>query len=61
MEREKSQGLDPSKTSISLKTAEDVKAHLETQLKQARLAAQQVETRVTISTQVFTGVLISER
>ncbi|KAG7216183.1 hypothetical protein INR49_029032 [Caranx melampygus] len=38
VEREKSQGIDPSKT---LKTAEDVKAHLENQLKQARLAAQQ--------------------
>lgn len=42
LEREKSQGLDPSKTGSSLKTAEEVKAHLENQLKQARLAAQQV-------------------
>ncbi|KAK2833852.1 hypothetical protein Q5P01_017741 [Channa striata] len=41
VEREKSQGLDPSKTGSSLKTAEEVKAHLENQLKQARLAAQQ--------------------
>lgn len=41
VEREKSQGIDPSK---ALKTAEDVKAHLENQLKQARLAAQQVGT-----------------
>ncbi|TMS15379.1 Nucleosome-remodeling factor subunit BPTF [Larimichthys crocea] len=41
VEREKSQGLDPSKTGSTLKTAEDVKAHLENQLKQARLAAQQ--------------------
>lgn len=45
VEREKSQGLDPSKTSGTLKTAEEVKAHLENQLKQARLAAQQVTTR----------------
>lgn len=44
VEREKSQGLDPSKTGSTLKTAEDVKAHLENQLKQARLAAQQVGT-----------------
>lgn len=44
VEREKSQGLDPSKTSGTLKTAEEVKAHLENQLKQARLAAQQVTT-----------------
>lgn len=44
VEREKSQGLDPSKTGSTLKTAEDVKAHLENQLKQARLAAQQVST-----------------
>ena len=43
MEKEKSQGGDPSKMGGSLKTAEDVKAHLEAQLKQARLAAQQVE------------------
>lgn len=42
MEREKSQGLDPLKSVSSLKTAEDVKAHLENQLRQARLAAQQV-------------------
>ncbi|KAA8585648.1 hypothetical protein FQN60_004342 [Etheostoma spectabile] len=41
VEREKSQGIDSSKTGSSLKTAEDVKAHLESQLKQARLAAQQ--------------------
>uniref|UniRef100_A0A3B4H348 Nucleosome-remodeling factor subunit BPTF-like n=1 Tax=Pundamilia nyererei TaxID=303518 RepID=A0A3B4H348_9CICH len=41
LEREKSQGGDPSKTGSSLKTAEEVKAHLENQLKQARLAAQQ--------------------
>uniref|UniRef100_A0A3B3WVM8 Bromodomain PHD finger transcription factor n=1 Tax=Poecilia mexicana TaxID=48701 RepID=A0A3B3WVM8_9TELE len=41
VEREKSQGLDPSKTGGTLKTAEEVKAHLENQLKQARLAAQQ--------------------
>ncbi|XP_054615497.1 nucleosome-remodeling factor subunit BPTF isoform X2 [Dunckerocampus dactyliophorus] len=41
LEREKSQGLDSSKTSSALKTSEDVKAHLENQLKQARLAAQQ--------------------
>ena len=44
VEREKSQGLDPSKSCSSLKTPEDVKAHLENQLKQARLAAQQVGT-----------------
>lgn len=42
LEREKSQGIDSSKTSSSLKTSEDVKAHLENQLKQARMAAQQV-------------------
>lgn len=47
VEREKSQGLDPSKTGSSLKTAEEVKAHLENQLKQARLAAQQVGTLYT--------------
>nr|XP_057905963.1 nucleosome-remodeling factor subunit BPTF isoform X2 [Doryrhamphus excisus] len=41
LEREKSQGLDSSKTSSTLKTSEDVKAHLENQLKQARLASQQ--------------------
>uniref|UniRef100_G3NV03 Bromodomain PHD finger transcription factor n=1 Tax=Gasterosteus aculeatus aculeatus TaxID=481459 RepID=G3NV03_GASAC len=41
LEREKSQGIDPSKSGGSLKTAEEVKAHLENQLKQARLAAQQ--------------------
>ncbi|XP_028310256.1 nucleosome-remodeling factor subunit BPTF isoform X2 [Gouania willdenowi] len=40
VEREKSQGAD-SKGVTSLKTAEDVKSHLENQLKQARLAAQQ--------------------
>lgn len=45
VEREKAQGLDPSKTGATLKTAEDVKAHLENQLKQARLAAQQVRAR----------------
>lgn len=44
LEREKSQGIDPSKSGGSLKTAEEVKAHLENQLKQARLAAQQVST-----------------
>lgn len=49
VERERSQGIDPSKTSSSLKTAEDVKAHLENQLKQARLAAQQVGTLYTAS------------
>lgn len=53
MEREKSQGLDPSKTGSSLKTAEEVKAHLENQLKQARLAAQQVGTLYTTHTQGF--------
>lgn len=42
VEREKSQGTDSSKVSSCLKTAEEVKAHLETQLKQQRLAAQQV-------------------
>ncbi|CAM9220445.1 unnamed protein product [Lampetra planeri] len=42
LEREKSQGVDSSKTSGNLRTAEEVKAHLENQLKQARLAAQQV-------------------
>ncbi|KAK5914604.1 hypothetical protein CgunFtcFv8_009032 [Champsocephalus gunnari] len=40
LEREKTQGVDSSKSS-TLKTAEEVKAHLENQLKQARLAAQQ--------------------
>lgn len=34
--------MDPSKTGSTLKTVEDVKAHLENQLRQARLAAQQV-------------------
>lgn len=52
LEREKSQGGDPSKTSSSLKTAEEVKAHLENQLKQARLAAQQVETLRTAVTRM---------
>lgn len=42
VERDKSQGIDSSKTGSTLKTAEEVKAHLENQLKQARLAAQQV-------------------
>lgn len=56
MERDKTQGLDPSKTTNSLKTAEDVKAHLENQLKQARLAAQQVWTLNTTHTQSFTIV-----
>ncbi|KAK7939046.1 hypothetical protein WMY93_002372 [Mugilogobius chulae] len=41
VEREKAQGADPSKIGASLKTVEEVKAHLENQLKQARLAAQQ--------------------
>ncbi|XP_041856528.1 nucleosome-remodeling factor subunit BPTF isoform X7 [Melanotaenia boesemani] len=41
VERDKSQGVDPSKAGSALKTAEEVKAHLENQLKQARLAAQQ--------------------
>ncbi|KAK5856778.1 hypothetical protein PBY51_008349 [Eleginops maclovinus] len=41
LEREKSQGIDSSKSGSTLKTAEEVKAHLENQLKQARLAAQQ--------------------
>lgn len=44
LEREKSQGLDPLKSVSTLKTAEDVKAHLENQLRQARQAAQQVGT-----------------
>jgi len=46
VEKEKSQGGDPSKMGGSLKTPEDVKAHLESQLKQARLAAQQVGPQV---------------
>ncbi|XP_067334267.1 nucleosome-remodeling factor subunit BPTF-like isoform X4 [Channa argus] len=41
VERDRSQGVDPSKAGSTLKTAEEVKAHLENQLKQARLAAQQ--------------------
>ncbi|XP_037544827.1 nucleosome-remodeling factor subunit BPTF [Nematolebias whitei] len=41
LEREKTQGLEPAKTSSTLKTVEEVKAHLDNQLKQARLAAQQ--------------------
>ncbi|XP_061568415.1 nucleosome-remodeling factor subunit BPTF isoform X2 [Cololabis saira] len=41
LEREKSQGSDSSKTGSTLRTAEEVKAHLENQLKQARLASQQ--------------------
>lgn len=53
VEREKSQGIDPSKSSNTLRTAEDVKAHLENQLKQARLAAQQVGTLHCIG---FSGV-----
>ena len=53
MEREKSQGIDPSKTGNTLRTAEDVKAHLENQLKQARLAAQQVGTH----THTHTGIV----
>ncbi|XP_077474388.1 nucleosome-remodeling factor subunit BPTF isoform X2 [Stigmatopora argus] len=40
LEKDKSQGIDSSKT-IIFKSAEDVKLHLENQLKQTRLAAQQ--------------------
>ncbi|XP_077589921.1 nucleosome-remodeling factor subunit BPTF [Stigmatopora nigra] len=40
LEKDKSQGIDSSKT-ITFKNAEDVKLHLENQLKQTRLAAQQ--------------------
>lgn len=42
VEREKAQASDPSKVSVQ-KTAEEVKAQLEAQLKQQRLAAQQVK------------------
>lgn len=48
LEREKSQGIDPLKSVSTLKTAEDVKAHLENQLRQARQAAQQVVTWATV-------------
>ncbi len=41
VEREKSQAADPTKVSAQ-KKAEEVKAQLEAQLKQQRLAAQQV-------------------
>ncbi|KAJ7992762.1 hypothetical protein DPEC_G00282040 [Dallia pectoralis] len=41
VEKEKSQAGDPVKVSRTLKTAEEVKAQLEAQLKQQRLAAQQ--------------------
>lgn len=41
VEREKSQAADPTKVSVQ-KKAEEVKAQLEAQLKQQRLAAQQV-------------------
>lgn len=53
LEREKSQGVDSSKTGGALRTAEEVKAHLENQLKQARLAAQQVGTLVWFYTPLF--------
>lgn len=41
VEREKAQAADPTKVSVQ-KKAEEVKAQLEAQLKQQRLAAQQV-------------------
>ncbi|XP_051905887.1 nucleosome-remodeling factor subunit BPTF isoform X1 [Hippocampus zosterae] len=41
MEKEKLQGTDSPKTVSALKSAEDVKTHLENQLKQTRMAAQQ--------------------
>lgn len=60
MERDKTQGLDPSKTTNSLRTAEDVKAHLENQLKQARLAAQQVGTLYTTHTHTQSFTIVNQ-
>lgn len=49
MEKEKLQGTDSPKTVSALKTAEDVKTHLENQLKQTRMAAQQVRKTAQVS------------
>lgn len=51
VEREKAQASDPSKVSVQ-KTAEEVKAQLESQLKQQRLAAQQVGKKTSMTTKL---------